>query len=567
MGRLTRPAIALRQSLRAPLLLAGLMLARGARGAHTWVGGDTCCPATCCDPSGAPASSTPSLCTRARAAPARRGARPPLTHAYPTPVCANTHAVGPGACENNVYCKWWNDTSCWTQDDHGDGSAAAPGPHDHTIVHHTGGHACEIHMPAEGVDVDAITFAGSANVVLRASEPATMTVGLVRVSMNAGNAVFVNTDWLQLAVRRQVRVEQGELLWQGSDIFCLGHALACPAVPQCNMTVSSSGTASLLASDAHSTQQVRKLCVNFLVEAGGALNIGGREFGRYNVWGGVLETSGTVRVAGLAWWAEDRSHDVPSGARWRVLPPGSLAFGRWQLNTEVWDSLVSELWIGKPSTQALELRFPLEQAGTLEVGDGVSVQLQGGGLGSGHFGLLGVDSRLEVHRTFEFKDSATFRGACSGSPVECSAIWLRARTPDEVAASSIGLAGTCCGYQYRACGVAFKVSANLRFTGTFSMGSSCSMRVEDVDGHLAALQGRGSVSPADVTINDGTSWQTALSAPVEAHPGILQDVSFLNFGSLHLEGYHVNNTLPARESVVTNKLGVTNLTSLRAVSR
>jgi len=246
------------------------------------------------------------------------------------------------------------------------------------------------------------------------------------------------------------------------------------------------------------------------------------------------------------------------------LAGGSLAFGRWQLAVEVWRSLVSERWIEKPFAQALELRFPLEQAGTLEVGHGVSVQLQGGGLGSGHFGLLGVDSRLEVHRTFEFKESATFQGACSGSPVECSAIWLRAPTSDEVAASSIGLAGTCQGK------VAFKASANLRFTDTFSMKASCSMRVEDVDGHLAALQGRGSVSPetsADVAIRYGASWQTALSAPVEAHPGILQDVSFLNFGSLHLEGYHVNNTLPARESVVTNKWGVTNLTSLRAVSR
>ncbi len=200
----------------------GAPRARGARGAHEWAVGEACCPENCCDPSGALASPTLSLCTRS--APARLGA----AHAR----VRNAHAADLDECKDRAYCRWWSDASCWTRGDDGGSSSAAPGPHDHAIVRNQGSTPCVIHVPAEGVLVDAITFAGSASVVLRARGVATMTVGLIRVSMDEGHGVFVNADWLQLAVRRQVRVEQGELLWQGSHVFCLGHALSCPAVPQ-----------------------------------------------------------------------------------------------------------------------------------------------------------------------------------------------------------------------------------------------------------------------------------------------------------------------------------------------
>ncbi len=81
------------------------------------------------------------------------------------------------------------------------------------------------------------------------------------------------------------------------------------------MTVSNGAVASLVASGLEGAENKWILCVNFLVEAGGALNLGGRCTGsKYNVRGGVLETSGNVQVADLD---EDQSHDVPSRARWQ----------------------------------------------------------------------------------------------------------------------------------------------------------------------------------------------------------------------------------------------------------
>ena len=432
-----------------------------------------------------------------------------------------------------------------------------PGSRDHAIVRAPDSAPCEIYVPPGGVDVDAITFAGSQNVVLRASTVTRITVGLVRVSMNEGNGVFVKADELQLEVRRQIRVEQGELLWHGSHILCLGHASACPAVPHCNMTVSRSGVASLIASDVSGSgaEAVWTLCLNFLVEEGGALNIGGRQKSRFNVRGGVLETRGAVQVADL-----DEDQDARSMARWRVLRPGTLTFGGWQLS-DVWSGMVDDADHSVPKlyTAATVLGFPLEQAGSLKLGHDVVVQLAGGGLGTGSF-LLEAGSRLVVRPNFEFADTARYEGVCTGSPAECSAIWLQASTPSEVAASSVGLAGAC------EQAVAFVASVNLRFTGRFTMEASCSMRVEDVDGYFGALQGRGA-SSTDVRIESGASWNTVPSQNVVS-PGILQDVSFLNFGLLHLEGYRVENTLPAREPAVENKLrGVTNLTSLRVVPR
>ncbi|MFN9903659.1 MAG: hypothetical protein ACK55Z_33765, partial [bacterium] len=66
------------------------------------------------------------------------------------------------------------------------------------------------------------------------------------------------------------------------------------------------------------------LCLNFLVETGGGLNIGGRGDKKYTMQGGVLENFGKVQVSDLA--------KEGSGAVWRVQSSGTLTLGSWQLD-------------------------------------------------------------------------------------------------------------------------------------------------------------------------------------------------------------------------------------------
>ena len=489
------------------LLLGACLL--GARGAEVWwADGDDCCPANCCRP-------------------------------------------GATDCGSLPQCKWWNDASCWR-------TGSPPGLYDHAIVSLSGGGSCTIYLPDAGVDVDAISFAGSRSIVLRsiANVGRQLKVGLVTVSLDF--ALHIDAALWRLAVRRQVRVEKGEVLWQVARIFCSDHGEdSCPAVPPCSMSISGSSVASLVAPNA--LVQVVPLCLNFLVETGGGLNIGGRGGNKYAMQGGVLDNFGAVQVSDLA--------KEGSGAVWRVQRLATLTFGAWQLDA-AWSSLVEERWV-TPSAD-LELGFRLEQGGILEVGEGVGVVLRGGGLGSGSFVLRDVASELTVYRNFQFTDTAKYEGACVNNPVACSKIRLEGDRQD-VAGSSVGLAGLC------EKNVAFFATVNLEFTGAFQLGASCSMQIEHVGGHLASLQGRGrpiGSTDFDVTIKEKASWRTALVASAHVSPpyGTLLDVRFRNQGSLHLENYRVmnENLTRTRESLVLIKndpTGVTNLTTLRADSR
>ena len=112
----------------------------------------------------------------------------------------------------------------------------------------SGGGSCTIYLPDAGVDVDAISFAGSRSIVLRsiANVGRQLKVGLVTVSLDF--ALHIDAALWRLAVRRQVRVEKGEVLWQVARIFCSDHGEdSCPAVPPCSMSISGSGVASLVA--------------------------------------------------------------------------------------------------------------------------------------------------------------------------------------------------------------------------------------------------------------------------------------------------------------------------------
>ena len=516
MGRSQAPP-ACRLALFLLLLGAGLP---GARGAQVWwatpsVVSDNCCPANCCRP-------------------------------------------GATDCrEGSPQCKFWDDASCWS------GTGSPPGPNDHAMLSLSDGGSCTIYLPDAGVDVDAISFAGSGSIVLRSishSGPQ-LTVGFVTVSMDLGSALHVDAALWRLAVRRQVRVEKGEVLWQVAHIFCSDDGRdacpALPAVPSCNMSISGSGVACLVAPQSD-VQVVRNpLCLNFLVETGGGLNIGGRGDKTYTMQGGVLENFGKVQVSDLA--------KEGSGAVWRVQSSGTLTLGSWQLDA-AFISLVAEREI-TPSGR-IELGFRLEQGGVLQVGEGVGVVLRGGGVGSGSFVLRDDASELTVHRNFQFTDTAKYEGACVNNPVACSKIRLEGDI-QYVTGSSVGLAGWC------KRNVAFFASVNLQFTGSFQLEASCSMQIEDVGGRLPSLQGRGrpiGATDFDVTIKEKASWRTALSASahVSAPYATLLDMRFRNQGSLHLESYRVMNENLTLESLVwikNEQTGITNLSSLLADSR